>query len=235
MEYISRPHARATYQAYNALRKFRKGQEQIQLNGEALDIATVVAVDKYGCTPHLDLNDDIVRAMNESVDMLSSYLAKGYFVYGVNTGYGGSADTRTNNHAALQLSLMQHTQSAITTSGDKGDPSSILQDIGSHSMPHSWAKASMLVRENQTMRGHSAVRVEVVQTLNELISNDMVPLVPLRGSISASGDLMPLSFIAGALQGCPDIFIRRKQGQGYELLPADQSLKKAGIDRKSTV
>ena len=229
MENISRPHARSTYQAYKVLRKFRKGQQQIQLNGEALDIATVVAVAKYGCTPHLDLNDDIVRAMNESVDTLGSYLAKGYFVYGVNTGYGGSADTRTNNHAALQLSLMQHTQSAIMTSGDKGDPSSTLQDIGSHAMPHSWAKASMLVRENQTMRGHSAVRVEVVQTLNELISKDMVPLVPLRGSISASGDLMPLSFIAGALQGCPDIFIRRKQEQGYEILPADQSLKKANI------
>jgi phenylalanine ammonia-lyase len=88
----------------------------------------------------------------------------------------------------------------------------------------------MLVRENQTMRGHSAVRVEVVQTLNELICKDLIPLVPLRGSISASGDLMPLSFIAGALQGYPDISIRTKKTQGYELLPADQALKEAKIE-----
>jgi phenylalanine ammonia-lyase len=87
----------------------------------------------------------------------------------------------------------------------------------------------MLVRENQTIRGHSAVRVEVMQTLNELICKDLIPLVPLRGSISASGDLMPLSFIAGALQGCPDISIRTKKKTGYELLPADQALKKAKI------
>jgi phenylalanine ammonia-lyase len=229
MEFTSRPHACITYRAHNALRKFRKGQQQIQLNGEALDIATVIAVAKYRCTPHLDLNDDVVRAMNESVDLLRGYLAKGFFVYGVNTGYGGSADSRTDNHAALQLSLMQHTQSAVTTSGDRGDFSSDLQDLGSHAMPYSWVKASMLVRENQTMRGHSAIRVEVVETLNQLISKDLIPLVPLRGSISASGDLMPLSFIAGALQGCPDIFIRVKQEQGYELLPADQALKKANI------
>ena len=80
------------------------------------------------------------------------------------------------------------------------------------------------------MRGHSAVRVDVVQTLNKLVCKDMIPLVPLRGSISASGDLMPMSFITGALQGCPDIFIRMKQGNAYQVLPADQALKQANID-----
>ncbi|PMD36868.1 phenylalanine ammonia-lyase [Hyaloscypha variabilis F] len=230
MDRSSRPHALATYQAHKTLRKFREGLK-IQLDGNALDIATVVAVAKYGCTPHLNLNEGVVRGMKESVELLQTYLAKGFFVYGVNTGFGGSADSRTNSYAALQLALMQHTQSAITTSLDRGGETSLpLQDIGSHAMPYSWVKASMLVRENQTMRGHSAVRVEVVQTLNELICHDIIPLVPLRGSISASGDLMPMSFIAGALQGCPDIFIRTKQGKAYELLPANQALKEAEIE-----
>jgi len=149
---------------------------------------------------------------------------------GVNTGYGGSADSRTSNYPALQLALMQLTQSAVTTSLDRGENfSSALQDISSHAIPYSWVKASMLVRENQILRGHSAVRVEVVQSLNELICKDLIPLVPLRGSISASGDLMPLSFIAGALLGCPDILIRTHQEQGYQLLPADQALQKAEI------
>jgi phenylalanine ammonia-lyase len=149
---------------------------------------------------------------------------------GVNTGYGGSAGSRTSNYPALQLALMQLTQSAVTTSLDRGENfSSALQDISSHAMPYSWVKASMLVRENQILRGHSAVRVGVVQSLNELICKDLIPLVPLRGSISASGDLMPLSFIAGALLGCPDILIRTHQEQGYQLLPADQALQKAEI------
>lgn len=69
----------------------------------------------------------------------------------------------------------------------------------------------MLVRVNTTVRGHSAVRMQVVDTLAELIRRDMIPIVPLRGSISASGDLMPLAYIAGALQGNPDIFVRNGQ------------------------
>jgi hypothetical protein len=81
MEHSARPHARATYQAYKTLRSFLNGQK-IQLNGEDLDIATVVAVAKYGCTPYLDLNDDIVRGMNESVELLRNYLTTGSYVYG---------------------------------------------------------------------------------------------------------------------------------------------------------
>jgi phenylalanine ammonia-lyase len=46
MERSGRPHARATYQAYKTVQKLLKGQKQVQLNGEDLDIATVVAVAK---------------------------------------------------------------------------------------------------------------------------------------------------------------------------------------------
>jgi phenylalanine ammonia-lyase len=81
MDRSSRPHALATYQAHKTLRKFREGLK-IQLDGNALDIATVVAVAKYGCTPYLDLNEGVVRGMNESVELLQTYLAKGFFVYG---------------------------------------------------------------------------------------------------------------------------------------------------------
>ena len=82
MEQAARPNARATYQAYTRLREFREGK-LIQISGEELTIATVVAVAKYGCTPQLDLNDDVVRAMNESVEVLHDYLKKGFFVYGM--------------------------------------------------------------------------------------------------------------------------------------------------------
>jgi hypothetical protein len=64
---------------------------------------------------------------------------------------------------------MQHTQSAAAVSFDK-DCSIDEFDIGTHSMPSSWVKASMLVRVNQTMRGHSAVRAGVVKTLIKMIS-----------------------------------------------------------------
>jgi phenylalanine ammonia-lyase len=54
-------------------------------------------------------------------------------------------------------------------------------------------------------RGHSAVRLSVLNTLIQFISEGITPIVPLRGSISASGDLSPLSYIAGAITGHPDV------------------------------
>jgi phenylalanine ammonia-lyase len=54
-------------------------------------------------------------------------------------------------------------------------------------MPESWVRAAMLVRVNSLIRGHSAVRWELIERLVELLKANIVPLVPLRGSISASG------------------------------------------------
>ena len=51
--------------------------------------------------------------------------------------------------------------------------------------------------------GHSAVRPVVLETLLKLLELDIIPVIPLRGSISASGDLSPLSFIAASICGHP--------------------------------
>jgi phenylalanine ammonia-lyase len=134
----------------------------------------------------------------------------------------------TDNFTSLQLALMQHTQSVVTTNLDTGE-ASLLQGLGSHSMQYSWVKASMLVQEHQALRSQGVVRVEVIETLNEMICKNLIPLVPLRDPISASGDLMPLASIAGALQGCPDISVSINQGGGYNLLSADHALKLANI------
>ena len=72
-------------------------------------------------------------------------------------------------------------------------------------MPESWARASIVVRINSLASGHSGVRSAILQSMIGLLKNDIVPLIPLRGSISASGDLMPLSYIGGAMQGDPGI------------------------------
>jgi phenylalanine ammonia-lyase len=77
--------------------------------------------------------------------------------------------------------------------------------IASLAMPEAWVRGAMLIRMNSLTRGHSAVRLTVIESLAALLRHDIVPLVPLRGSISASGDLSPLSYIAGALEGNPDV------------------------------
>ena len=79
-------------------------------------------------------------------------------------------------------------------------------------MPSDWVKGTILVRCNSISRGHSAVSLRVIETLVALLVNNLTPVVPLRGSISASGDLSPLSYIAGAVTGNPDIFVRSDKG-----------------------
>jgi phenylalanine ammonia-lyase len=61
-----------------------------------------------------------------------------------------------------------------------------------------------------------------------LIEHKVTPIIPLRGSISASGDLSPLSYIAGVLQGNPDIRVRFREGRRQQVTSSDKALKMLG-------
>ncbi|KAK8127391.1 hypothetical protein PG984_008499 [Apiospora sp. TS-2023a] len=74
-------------------------------------------------------------------------------------------------------------------------------------MPESWARAAMLVRLNSLAGGASGIRVTLADTLVVLLNKDVVPCIPLRGSISASGDLSPLSYVGAVMQGKPSAMV----------------------------
>ncbi|ROT34873.1 phenylalanine ammonia-lyase, partial [Sodiomyces alkalinus F11] len=178
----------------------------LDIDGCSLDIPSVVAAAWHGLAPNIKADPLLRRRLQDSIRVLNRHLENGWIIYGVNTGFGGSADSRTEQLNKLQVALLQHTQSAIITSDDKAGRTD--RDGQSHVIPVSWVKAAILIRANQNLRGHSAVRLEVIDKLLQLLYHDITPLVPLRGTISASGDLMPLSYIAGTLTGNPDIFVR---------------------------
>lgn len=127
---------------------------------------------------------------------------------GVNTAPGGNADSRTDANSRLQHSFFQHHQSGILPESVQGRPYS------SQSLSESMVRAAAVVRCNSLARGHSAIRHDVVETLASIISQGITPLVPLRGSISASGDLSPLSYLGGLLEGNEGIFVRMKDAEG---------------------
>lgn len=125
---------------------------------------------------------------------------------------------------------MQHTQSAILTKEDKSDSPNGHEYLESHSMPSAWTRAMIVIRCNANIRGHSAMTRNVVDTMIKLLEHDIVPVVPLRGSISASGDLMPLSYMSGAIQGSPDVFVRVGGRKGLpHVITAQQALEEASI------
>lgn len=158
---------------------------------------------------------------------------------GVTTGFGGSADTNTEDTNALQVALLQMQLCAVLpTATEEAQPGGKIGPYGVYtdgepyavlSMPESWVRGTMLVRCNSLLRGHSAVRINVIKTLLALLDKDIIPLVPLRGSISASGDLCPLAYLAGALEGNPDVRVWTGPCNDRKLVTADVALRNVNI------
>lgn len=153
------------------------------------------------------------------------------------TGFGGSADTRTEDTNTLQVALLQMQLCAVLPNDGKqpgeapaplkvnldGNPYAVL------AMPEAWVRGTMLVRCNSLLRGHSAVRLNVIKTMLTLLEHDVIPLVPLRGSISASGDLCPLSYLAGALEGNSDVRVWTGPSHARTPITADIALRNLNI------
>ncbi|PYI27982.1 phenylalanine ammonia-lyase [Aspergillus indologenus CBS 114.80] len=209
-----------------------KSQTPIVLNGSTLDVGAVVVVAQHGQHATMTSDPTIRQSMKASVDFLDQQLQRGEVVYGVNTGFGGSADTRTTHYAGLQKALIQMQTSCVLLPSDRrqfslGAPATFSPCYRSHSMPIPVVRAAMLTRCNSLLRGHSAVRPVVVEHILKLLRHGVTPVVPLRGSISASGDLAPLSYIAGTLEGNPDIFVHVHATD--QILPADEALQRLGL------
>ena len=100
------------------------------------------------------------------------------------------ADTRTDDSLALGNALLQHQHSGVLPSSNVPLPAlPLLDPLSSTSMPESWVRGAILIRMNSLIRGHSGVRWELIEKLGELLHENITPLVPLRGSISASGGM----------------------------------------------
>lgn len=173
-------------------------------------------------------------------------------VIGVNTGFGGSADSRTKEVEKLQATLIRELHSGIlekpsTESGivetrtgnplgheDTTPPGSEafpLEDaLSSNCMPETWVRASLLIRINSLASGHSGVRPVLINNMVELLRKDIVPRIPLRGSISASGDLMPLSYIGGTLEGKHGLTVWIGRRMERRTVTADIALARSSLD-----
>ncbi|KAJ5155742.1 hypothetical protein N7492_008545 [Penicillium capsulatum] len=219
----------------NEFARLAQDKGEIRLDGSSLDIASMNAVARCHARPALTRDLDVLKEVDGSVEFLNNQLRARNTVYGVTTGFGGSADTRTNDYETLQKALIQHHNSAVGSPLHTGNyhPSygSSLNDLKSHIMPISTVRAAMLARCNSLLRGHSSVRVDVINRIVTMLARGLTPMVPLRGSISASGDLTPLAYIAGALEGNPDIMVFCDRAEApAELIPADKALQKIGLN-----
>ncbi|KAH9908163.1 phenylalanine and histidine ammonia-lyase [Xylariomycetidae sp. FL2044] len=221
--------------------------QPIVLTGHDLTIADVILIARYNVYP--DISASATEALDTSLSALETEVEHGQVIYGVNTGFGGSADARTQQVVELQQSLVRELHYGILPPGPR-DPrrastaaaaaaaadsswSNHCYDLaldgfsdGSF-VPWSWARATIAIRINTLISGASGVRPVIVRRMRDLLKHDVIPMIPLRGSISASGDLSPLSYVGGAILGKSTIRVLSKDP---DAVYADVALARAGLE-----
>ena len=156
----------------------------------------------------LSPSPEFARRIRRGADYLARLLADDGVVYGVNTGYGDSCTVGIPPGlvAELPLHLTRYHGCGL---GDHLDDEQTL--------------AVLVCRLNSLAQGYSGVRWELLVQLEALIRHRVLPFIPAEGSVGASGDLTPLSYVAAALVGERDV---RYRGQRR---PAGEVLRELGL------
>src|SRR6266700_1626502 len=180
----------------------------IRLTGEDLRIDDVWAVALGAADAALSEEARTkMRAARELVERAAHGTRE--HTYGVNTGFGRfvSKSIPEDQTEELQLRLLRSHACGV------GEP-----------YPDSVVRAAMLLRANALAKGNSGARVETVELLLECLNRGVLPFVPARGSVGASGDLAPLAHLALPLVG---------EGEAWhdgDLLEGGDALARAGLE-----
>lgn len=162
------------------------------------DIANI-ASGKAKCV--LNRSDTYVKKINKGSEFLKEVLADDGVIYGVTTGYGDSCTKQIPKHLQEQLPI-HLTRFHGCGLGDYFDSET--------------TRAIIAVRLASLAKGFSGVSFELLEYLELLLKHDILPLIPEEGSVGASGDLTPLSYIARAITG--EQFVRYN---GKEILSSE--------------
>lgn len=178
----------------------------IVLSGQDLTLEEVAAAARGGVRIEVAAPArDKVRAARALVEKVARSDAP---TYGINTGFGTLAEVRIpkGDLQKLQRNLI------LSHSAGTGAPLSPPE-----------VRALMILRANVLCGGHSGIRESTLDLLLELFHRDVVPVVPEKGSVGASGDLAPLAHLALVLIGEGEAWV------GGERMPGRAALEKAGL------
>lgn len=154
-------------------------------------IETIAAIATQKQPIELSNSAEFRERIEKGSRFLQQLLDEDGVIYGVTTGYGDSCTTTIPPHLVEELPRHLYTFHGC--------------GLGSH-FTATQARAVLAARLNSLTRGYSGVSFELLELLTTLLQKDIVPLIPEEGSVGASGDLTPLSYVAAVLCGEREVY-----------------------------
>lgn len=149
------------------------------------------------------LGQDAKQKVNASHASVKQIVEANKTVYGVNTGFGILANTpiSAEDTATLQYKILQSHSVGV------GDP-----------IPAEVAKIMLITKVHALAQGFSGVQLSTLERITWHIENDVIPVVPEKGSVGASGDLAPLAHLFLPLIGLGEVFYKGKRNRAQDVL-----------------
>ncbi len=154
------------------------------------------------------LSRPVQKLINQSHERLKVLLSKGIRIYGVNTGFGNLSKIPISrkDQIQLQLNLVRSHAVGVGKPLDKG-----------------LTRLVLFLKLLTFAKGISGVRLEVARQVSRFLNHDILPVIPRKGSVGASGDLAPLAHVALSLIGEGEALFRDR------VVPTLLALKEVGI------
>ncbi|WNV89592.1 aromatic amino acid ammonia-lyase [Umezawaea sp. Da 62-37] len=183
-------------------------QKSLFVNGHDLTLREVADVACGALPLRLKVDPDAISRMADSHGLKLRLIDLGLPIYGVTTGFGDSSTRQISPEktADLQRNLVVY---HLNGTG----PESSREVV----------RATLLIRANCLARGHSGIRPALAAHLLAMLENDVLPIIPERGSVGASGDLVPLCYLASAVIGVGTVRYRGRD------LPATEAYEDCGM------
>ncbi|QMS84805.1 histidine ammonia-lyase [Candidatus Xianfuyuplasma coldseepsis] len=166
----------------------------VVLNGNGLQLETFIRIARFH--EKVTIAKEQQELVQQANDFVQAVVESEKPVYGINTGFGKLSDVPINKKdtAKLQENLLKSHACGV------GNPFS--EEI---------VRGMMVLRVNALVRGHSGIRLEVLEKLVEMLNKNVIPVVFEQGSLGASGDLAPLSHMSLPLIGLGECFYKGKR------------------------
>lgn len=179
----------------------------LALNGGSLTLEELVQAARDPNT-EVTLAPEAIPGIQRAAKAVAKFVSEGRIAYGITTGFGAFKDRLIPPEDVEKLQENIILSHAVGTGPE---------------LPSEVVRAMMIIRANTLAKGHSGIRLETLQLMLSLLNKNILPIIPSKGSLGASGDLAPLAHMALPLIGQGEV---RFHG---EVRPAVEVLQEYGL------